>query len=69
MLLGQYRIKKEQKHNFMLQVVVMTKIEDEYQENKQEDEEEEKPCQISPVFTKDGEISNSEYDLTFLGNF
>ena len=37
--------------------------------NKIDDEEveEELPCQISPVFTKDGEISTAEFDFTFLG--
>ena len=34
---------------------------------KDEDVEEDVPCQISPVFTSDGQISNAEYDLTFLG--
>ena len=48
----------------------MSKIEDEYQDGGREEEEEvELPCQISPVFIKDGEISNSEYELTFLGKF
>ena len=37
--------------------------------SKSEDEEleEEVACQISPVFNKDGEISNQEYEFTFLG--
>ena len=49
---------------------MMSKIEDEYQDGGREEEEEvELPCQISPVFIKDGEISNSEYELTFLGKF
>ena len=49
---------------------MMSKIEDEYQDGGREEEEEvELPCQISPVFFKDGEISNSEYELTFLGKF
>lgn len=49
---------------------MMSKIEDEYQDGGREEEEEvELPCQISPVFIKDGEISNSEYELTFLGKY
>ncbi|XP_023340187.1 alpha-mannosidase 2 isoform X2 [Eurytemora carolleeae] len=54
-------------HN--IKVYMMSKIEDEYQDGGREEEEEvELPCQISPVFIKDGEISNSEYELTFLAN-
>jgi len=39
-----------------------------YFNNKIEDEEveEDVPCQISPVFTSDGQISTQEYDLTFI---
>ena len=31
-----------------------------------EEEEETEPSQLSPVFTKDGEISNEEFELSFL---
>lgn len=31
-----------------------------------EDEEEQIPCQLSPVFDDQGQILNSEYQLTFL---
>ena len=31
-----------------------------------EEEEETEPSQLSPVFTRDGEISNEEFELSFL---
>ena len=40
-----------------------------YFTSKSEDEEleEEVACQISPVFNSEGEISNQEYEFTFIG--
>lgn len=46
---------------FNIKVFSMVK----YEEG-EEQEEEDIACQISPVFTPDGELSNSEYELTFL---
>ena len=43
-----------------IKVYFMAKVDED------EEEEETEASQLSPVFTKDGEISNEEFELTFL---